>query len=626
MNIDRRSLRLIVGTLVAVTLLALPVHGVAAARSAEACVRDVDATKSMARLWDEVMLDAIRRDFPAPTVHSRNLFHVSAAMWDAWAAYDPVADGVFVTDKIELDDPAAARDEAVSYAAYRMLRHRYKHSAGAPESLAAFKGLMSALCYPIKKASTKGISAAALGNRIAARIIKATLNDGSRERQRYAPAGYTPVNDPLIVQVPGTAMNDPDRWQPLALEVTETQNGQLLPAGPQTFVGPHWGHVRSFGLPDDERGVPIDPGTPPLLADPVTRDAFKAGAVEVLIDSSFLDPADGHVIDISPGRRGGNTLGTNDGSGHPVNPDTGEPYASNIVPRADYTRALAEFWADGPASETPPGHWNTLANAVVESPGFERRMGGLGDVLDPLEWDVKMYLALNGAVHDAAVAAWGAKGYYDYVRPISMIRYMGGLGQSSDAVLGSYHPDGLPLVPGQIELITAASSAPGERHAHLAEYRNEVAVRAWSGNPVDPENDIGGVAWIRAVEWVPYQKPTFVTPAFAGYVSGHSTFSRAAAEVLTSLTGSEYFPGGMGSYTIPAGSLEFEAGPTEDVELQWATYFDASDEAGISRLYGGIHVTADDLAGRILGAQCGQVAMALASRHFDGTARDDAKA
>ena len=53
------------------------------------------------------------------------------------------------------------------------------------------------------------------------------------------------------------------------------------------------------------------------------------------------------------------------------------------------------------------------------SPGFERRLGGVGEELDPLEWDVKMYLALNGAVHDAAVAAWGAKAYYDYVRPIS---------------------------------------------------------------------------------------------------------------------------------------------------------------------------------------------------------------
>ena len=70
---------------------------------------------------------------------------------------------------------------------------------------------------------------------------------------------------------------------------------------------------------------------------------------------------------------------------------------------------------------------------------------GSATAVDPLEWDVKLYLALNGAVHDAAVAAWGLKGYYDSVRPISMIRYMGGLGQSSDPDGPSYDPDGLPL-------------------------------------------------------------------------------------------------------------------------------------------------------------------------------------
>jgi len=292
-----------------------------------------------------------------------------------------------------------------------------------------------------------------------------------------------------------------------------------------------------------------------------------------------------------------------------------------MVPRADFARVLAEFWADGPHSETPPGHWNTIANAVTDSPGFERRIGGRGPQVDPLEWDVKLYLALNGAVHDAAVAAWGAKGYYDYVRPISMIRWMGGLGQSSDPSLPSYHPDGLPLIDGEVELITAASSAAGERHAHLAEHVGEVAIRAWSGNPGDRGSELGGVDWIRAVEWVPYQLSTFVTPSFAGYVSGHSTFSRAAAEVLAAMTGTPYFPGGLGSWTVPAGSLEFEQGPSQDVPLQWATYYDAADQAGISRLYGGIHVEADDLRGRVMGARCGEDAWALAQRYWTGSVR-----
>jgi hypothetical protein len=110
-----------------------------------------------------------------------------------------------------------------------------------------------------------------------------------------------------------------------------------------------------------------------------------------------------------------------------------------------------------------------------------------------------------------------------------------------------------------------------------------------------------------------------VTPAFAAYVSGHSTFSRAAAEVLTSLTGSEYFPGGLAEHIVPVDGLELEAGPSEEVVLQWATYADAADEAGISRLYGGIHVRSDDLRGREMGAQCGDAAWELAARHFDGS-------
>jgi hypothetical protein len=113
-----------------------------------------------------------------------------------------------------------------------------------------------------------------------------------------------------------------------------------------------------------------------------------------------------------------------------------------------------------------------------------------------------------------------------------------------------------------------------------------------------------------------------VTPAFAGYVSGHSTFSRAGAEVLTAISGSAFFPGGMLSATKKAGTLIHEEGPTEDVTHQWATYYDAADQAGISRLYGGIHIEADDFTGRRIGSQVGLGAWALARRCFDGTARE----
>ena len=88
-----------------------------------------------------------------------------------------------------------------------------------------------------------------------------------------------------------------------------------------------------------------------------------------------------------------------------------------------------------------------------------------------------------------------------------MIRYMGGLGQSSDPSLPSYNKEGLPLVPGLIELITKETTAPGQRHAALAGHEGEIAIQAWAGNPKDPKTQIGGVKWILAVDWVPYQLP-----------------------------------------------------------------------------------------------------------------------
>lgn len=174
----------------------------------------------------------------------------------------------------------------------------------------------------------------------------------------------------------------------------------------------------------------------------------------------------------------------------------------------------------------------------------------------------------------------------------------------------------MPLRDGLVEVVTDPSSASEERHAHLADHVGEIALLAYVGNPSDPENEIGGVDRIRAVDWVPYQSPTFVTPSFAAYVSGHSAFSRASAEVLTGITGSAFFPGGLGEWETEADLLKFEVGPTKPVTLQWATYRDAADQAGISRLYGGIHVRADDFEGRIMGAQIGQAAWGLAQSHY----------
>jgi hypothetical protein len=598
-------------------------HRVASRRTASrtsylipGCTRTDLNGHSVARVWDEAMLDAIRRDFPAPTTHARNLFHVSAAMWDAWAAYDSKADGYFVTEKHHAADVLAAREAAISYAAYRILLWRYGYAANIRATFDELVRTMQSLCYRIDFTSTKGNSPAALGNRIAAAVIRYGERDGALESRHYIDESYTPANAPLVVADPGTGMHDPTLWQPLALAQTVTQNGLAVPAKVQTFVGAQWGHVRGFALPRSKKGLPINVGPPPI-GTPADA-AYKQEAVDVIRKSALLDPADGQTIDIAPDAMGDNSLGTNDGHGYPVNPVSGKPYAPENVSRADYGRVLAEFWADGPNSETPPGHWNVIANQVSDSPQLATRIGP--GAANRLRWDVKTYFALNSALHDSAVAAWGIKRAFQSVRPISMIRYLAGRGQSSDPGLPSYDPEGLPLIPGLIELVTRESSAPGQPHADLAGHVGEIAIRTWRGPPKDPTHD-SGVGWILGERWVPYQKETFVTPAFPGFVSGHSTFSRAAAEVLAAETGSPYFPGGLFERTFSPGYLKFERGPSASVTLQWATYYDAADQAGLSRIYGGIHIPADDFAGRRLGSRIGKRAWALAGRYFAGTAR-----
>ena len=592
--------------------------------STPVCASDEEPGWSIARRWNEHLLNAIRSSLPNPPVHARNLFHLSVAMWDAWAAYDPVASGYVFRDKLTADDVEAARQEAISYAAYRILAARFANAVGGDETLYELRRLMRALCYPVRQTSVEGTSPAAVGNRIAAKILRRGMGDGSNEASGYGNPAYAPANEPLVLADGGTDMADPNRWQPLQMEVAVSQNG-IGTTNLQTAVGTHWGIVDGFGVLDpDGDGVAVDPGRQPLLGDPATDAILKEQVVEIIRDSSLLDPEWGTMIDVSPGALGANDLGANNGTGHPVNPVTGQPYPPQMVNQADFMRAATQFWADGPASETPPGHWNVLANDVsdeLEAAGA-LRIGGSGPVLGRLEWDVKLYLAVNGAVHNAAIAAWGLKGKYDSSRPISLVRYMGGLGQSSNPSRPSYHPDGLPLVRRLIELITPASSATGERHHPLRDHIGEVAVLAWGGYPAKPWKQTAGARWQLATEWTTYQLPTFVTPAFAGYVSGHSTFSRAAAEVMTAFTGSEYFPGGTSEYTLERGSLIFEFGPTSDVILAWATYYDAADQAGQSRLFGGIHIQADDFTGRIIGSACGRAAYDLALAYFAGSVPD----
>lgn len=569
---------------------------------------------SIARRWNEQILGAIRRDLPRPTVHARNLYHLSLAMWDTWASFEEQQRGLLVKEKWQQPTTESEREGAIAHAAYQVLRHRYAEAVGGETSEACFGALMSKLGHAADGSVEPDREVLAWGDSIGARVVEAFAQDGANEAADYAdPDEFRPANPPLVVDDPGTFVSEPSRFQQLLLAEAVTQNGISEGSGVRDYVGAHWGGVIPFALQREDASTTYFEGAdPPLELD----ERLVSEVVDVLKRTSELDIDDGTLIDISPASRGNNSLGQDDGEGHAINPVTSQAYPRQLVLRGDFTRVLAEFWADGPHSETPPGHWNTLANWVAGHPDSPRRLFGKGAQLDPLAWDVHMYLTLNGALHDAAIAAWELKRAFQSARPITLVRYLAGLGQRTDPDLPSYHPDGIPLVENLIEVITDETTASDGRHAGLERYVGEIAVRSWRGEPGDRRRQLGGVGWIRAADWIPYQRRTFVTPAFPGYVSGHSTFSRAAAEVLTAMTGDAFFPGGWGSYRVEPGYLVFEYGPSAAFELSWATYFDAADQAGQSRLYGGIHVFSDDSDGRKIGAKVGQQAVEFARQLF----------
>ncbi len=615
------------------------------------------AQHSVARQWNEVLLHAIRNDFARPTVHARNLFHTSVMMYDAWAAFDDKAETYFLGKTIagftcpfdgiaRNSNVQEQRESAISYAMYRLLIHRFKNSPGAAETLPLIETQFSTMGYDASFQSTDyaGGSGAALGNYLAENMIEFGFQDNSNEQNDYTNLYYRSFNFPIAPELTTNPfLWDPNRWQPLTFEIFIDQSGNEIPGGAPEFLSPEWGIVTPFALQEEDLTIHQregndywvyhDPGNPPYIDEDTGGDGYLWGFSMVSLWSSHLDPADGVMWDISPASLGNVPLeelptdlegyrnfyqqfdGGDTGKGYAVNPHTGQPYEPQIVPRGDYTRVLAEFWADGPDSETPPGHWFTLMNYVSDHPDVEKKFKGEGDVLDDLEWDVKGYLALGGAMHDCAVTAWGIKGWYDFLRPVSAIRAMADLGQSSEPGSPNYDPAGLPLIPGYIELVTAGDPLAGPSNENV----DKIKLYAWKGHTyiVNVDVDEAGVDWILAENWEPYQRPSFVTPPFAGYVSGHSTFSRAAAEVLTMFTGDEYFPGGLGEFVAPADEfLVFEDGPSVDVTLQWATYYDAADESGLSRIWGGIHPPCDDLPGRIMGEYIGVGAFNRAESYY----------
>lgn len=607
--------------------------------------------QSVAHQWTEEILFCIRNDFARPPIHARNLLHLSVVMHDAFAAYKVGSKTVLLDNELNgyytpfygvqiPNDPQnteAAQNEAISYAAYRLLVWRFQNAPGVADIYAALEARMLLLGYDISMNTVDYVNdgPAALGNYIAQQMIAYGLQDGSNESAGFANLYYTDGNPALEPELPGNPnMVDPNRFQRLSLSNAIDQAGNPINGSPP-HLAPEWGNVAPFAMKIEDSEVLErngefyrvyhNPGLPPYIDTNVQsgiEDFFKWNFLMVSVWQSHLDTVDNVMWDISPGAIGNVGIenypetwndyltfydffnGGDIGEGYAMNPITNQPYTPQLVRRGDYARILAEFWADGLDSETPPGHWFNIYNEVSQHPLFIKQWKGQGPVLSDLEYDIQAYLLLGGSMHDAAIGAWSVKGYYDYVRPVSALRYMADQGQSSDPLLPNFHDAGLPLLPGYVELVLLGDPLVGVNNENL----HKIKLYTWKGHDYieDTETDMAGVDWILAENWWPYQRPTFVTPPFAGYVSGHSTYSRAAAKIMDHMTGSPYFPGGMSNFVAEQNDfLEFEQGPSQTVVLQWATYYDASDQCSLSRIWGGIHPPIDDIPGRKIGEQIG---------------------
>ena len=239
----------------------------------------------------------------------------------------------------------------------------------------------------------------------------------------------------------------------------------------------------------------------------------------------------------------------------------------------DEQKLIAEFWEDPGGTSFPPGTWMTFGEFVSARDD------------NTLDEDAQMFFALGNAVFDAGIATWSTKAYYDYVRPVRAIRTLGELG-----------------------LI-------GEYDQQLGGY----AIEAWAGAEAGTET-------ILASDFMTYQTPgSHASPPFAEYTSGHSAFSAAGAEILESFTNSDDFGADV---TFEPGESRFEPGlkPAEPITLEWETFSEAADEAGISRIYGGIHFEQGDLNGRLLGRQVGEAVWTEAQFYIQGgEAQDDSQ-
>jgi uncharacterized protein DUF6851/vanadium-dependent haloperoxidase-like protein len=464
---------------------------------------------SVVLVWNQQLLDTIKETKTGPTIAARALAVVHTGIYDAWAAYDPVAVGTRMGGSMR--QPAAERtldnkNRAVSFAAYATLADLF------PARQASYAQQMADLGYAVNGSDTS--TAAMVGGAAAQAVLDYRHRDGANQlgdEPGGTPGvpysdytGYQPVNT-------WDKITDPDRWQPLCIP-TPPPGATECTGKVQTFLTPHWDHVTPFALtkPDQFRA----PGAYTYLG----PDGKPSG--------KYVDQIDKMT-----------------------------QYSKQLD---DFRKTTAEYWEDGPGTVTPPGHWNQFAQWVARRD------------TNTVDKDAKLFFALNNALLDASISAWDGKCTWDSIRPISAVRW---------------------LRKGQI-------------------------IQAWGG-------PYKGPSYIKGEDWIPYRPPNDPAPPFAEYASGHSTFSGAAAEVLTGFTGRGNFEL---TVTIPAGSSRVEPRtdthpgvPAKPITLKWTNFRYAAEQAGLSRQYGGVHFEHGDKDAREAGSSVGKNAWAKAVTYFNGT-------
>ena len=302
--------------------------------------------------WDEVALQAIRDTHPGPPIVARMLAVTHTCMYDAWAAYDSTAKGTMLAGTLRqpLDERTLAnKKKAISFAAYRALLDLF------PTEQAKFDLTMGQLGYDPTDHSTDTHSPSGVGNVACQAVLDFRHHDGSNQLGDLASGAYAdytnyvPVNDPDHI-------NDPNRWQPL--RVSNGHGGFVT----QKYIAPHWGKVVPFALKSPNQFFPKDPNFYPAQAYDYIEQAKQ-------------------VLE----------------------------YSANLTERE---KVIAEYWADGPSSELPPGHWALFAQFVS------------GRDHHTLDQDVKVFFALTNAVLDASVSSWYVKRVFDYIRPVSAIHFL----------------------------------------------------------------------------------------------------------------------------------------------------------------------------------------------------------